>query len=101
MDYVPPIGAVCLGIFIAWLTGFFIRRLEKYTAKAFSGFVGVLIGAGVLKIFETNMIILWFYPIGLVIGLAMYIVIALALGAPPDSVAFGKINWPWQKTKKK
>ncbi|MCP4710459.1 MAG: hypothetical protein GY869_17695 [Planctomycetes bacterium] len=69
---IAAIGATCLGAIVGWLVRYFISRLEKYTHQGLSAIVGVLLGTGVIKFLDQNPDVVWFYPIGLVVGFAVY-----------------------------
>lgn len=73
---VPELGSASLGIVMGWLVRYFIRRFEKFSPAAFSSVVSILVGGVVVKFLGTEQNILWFYPIGLLIGFVIYHVIA-------------------------
>ena len=77
MVIIPAIGSLSLGIVIGWLVRYFIRRYSSFGPKALSSTISILAGGGVLKYFDPNANIIWFYPIGLLIGFIIYTVIAI------------------------
>ena len=70
---VAAIGMTCLGLVIAYLSMYFVVRLKEHTVLGLSGVVSVLLG-GVVGQFlvdssSADPNVIWWYPIGLLIGL--------------------------------
>jgi multisubunit Na+/H+ antiporter MnhE subunit len=77
--HVQAVGVFCLGLFIGYLSWYFVVRIGKgqVTADTFAAVVGVIAGGvviGLLKDFLTAKPDAWWYPIGLVAGFALYVV---------------------------
>ena len=75
--HVPAVGAFCLGFFVAWLVFFFLVRLEAaaFTVKTLGSVLSLIAGGVVIKFLESDQVgkgARWWYPIGLVAGLAIY-----------------------------
>ncbi len=90
--YGPYIGSLSYGVVIGWLTMYYLRKVEKKTIAGFGTIISVIAGGGVLKLFEKLAETWWLYPIGLILGIIVYITVALLMGADPEVVAYGKIN---------
>lgn len=88
---VPIVGALCLGILIGWLIGFFLMRMETFTPKAFAAIIGVLLGATVTQFLGPDRTVWWFYPIGLILGIMAHAIIAILYGEKPKGTAFSKM----------
>jgi len=79
---------------------FFVRRFERYNAKSFSVIVSILVGSVITKLFAADKIAWWFYPIGLLIGLATCIYFAIRHPELTDMKILGEIkSWPWKTSK--
>lgn len=70
---IPSIGATCLGMVMGWLVIYSLRRIEQITVATLGGVVTVVLGSAVTKFLEISQEALSFYPIGLVLGFAIYI----------------------------
>lgn len=86
-------GAFALGIFIAWLTWYFVRRLEDHTPAGLVAIVGVVAGGTVVAFLDVGSTAQgstehrWWYPIGLVVGFVLYALINwIVTGQPPTQV---------------
>ena len=64
------IGVIALGIFVGWITRYFLRRQKSFPLMAMSTLLGIVLGGVVLNLFTGPAFddLFWFYPIGLVIG---------------------------------
>jgi hypothetical protein len=71
-QYVPAIGATCLGIVIGYLVRYFIRRFSNFGAGALGSVITIILGGAVIKFLEADRSVWWFYPIGLFLGFAFY-----------------------------
>ena len=78
--YIPAIGTMSLGIVIGWLVRYFIRRFKDFTPQALGTVVSIMLGGAVLKFISTDSTVLFFYPIGLLIGFVLYTILALWVG---------------------
>ena|ERR1700733_3611169 len=87
MAYVPAIGTLSLGIVMGWLVRYFIRRFKDFTPQALGTVVSIMLGGAVLKLISTDATILFFYPIGLLIGFVVYTLLAMLVGDK------GVANW--------
>lgn len=78
LSYGELIGSISMGIFVGFAFMKIFHRLNNFTVKMFSGLIGVIFGLVVIKFLEgsTSSNYLWGYPLGLIIGLAIYIIIA-------------------------
>ena len=74
---VPAIGSTSLGIVIGWLVRYFLFRFKKFDRNVLSSVVTILLGGVVLKFLSTDKSVIWFYPIGLLIGFVVYTVTAV------------------------
>ena len=72
------IGAFCLGVTIGWLVRFFLARLEKFDIKALAAVVSILVGGAVARFLggDPFHVATWMYPIGLLVGVLAYPLIA-------------------------
>jgi hypothetical protein len=91
------IGMTCLGVVICYICMYFVARLKEHTITGFGGVIGVLLGGVVAKFLTVNTAAvdsIWWYPIGLLIGLAIWLVIRLsvALGGPSAAAAIA-VAW--------
>src|SRR5690349_6772044 len=80
MDWVVAAGSLCLGIVIGYLVRYFIRRFQKFTPAALTSVVSILVGGAVAKFFQTSdqaAWALWLYPVGLLLGFAIYTAVVL------------------------
>ena len=87
----PLIGVLATGIIVGWISMFFIRRLENYTIKGLSIVLSTLFGAVILQWISKGKTLWFCYPVGIIIGMYIYIKVALSLGADPDGIAFGRL----------
>lgn len=84
MSIIPPIGALCLGIVMGWLVRYFIRRFEGYTPQTLSSVVSIIAGGLIIKVFEADKTVWWFYPIGLFLGFVFYTVVVIKYGGTKE-----------------
>lgn len=77
MNLVPAIGATALGIAIGWLVRYFIRRFDKFGPKVVGSAISIILGGAAIKFLEADKSVWWFYPIGLLLGFAIYQIIAI------------------------
>jgi Na+-transporting methylmalonyl-CoA/oxaloacetate decarboxylase beta subunit len=90
---VPAVGMLCLGFVMAYVSMYFVARLTMDTATGVVGIIGILLGVIVARWLADNthagVDTVWWYPIGLFIGLATWIALRYVGrgGTPePDSV---------------
>ncbi len=77
MVEVYQIGALSLGITIGFLVRIFIIRFENPTPKGFATVISVLVGSGIIKFLSTHTDAIWYYSIGLLVGvIAIYPILA-------------------------
>lgn len=72
---VEAFGIFSLGVFIGYLTWFFVRRLASFTTEALTAIVGVVVGGLVVNFLDDNVgdeSGIWWYPIGLLVGFVIY-----------------------------
>src|ERR1035441_9414277 len=74
MNVVPAIGSTCFGIVIGWLVRFFIFRFRTFTPNVLSSVISLMCGAATMRFLSADPNVLWFYPIGLLIGFIAYTV---------------------------
>jgi hypothetical protein len=84
---------LCLGFVMAYVSMYFVARLTVHTMTGLVGIIGILLGVIVAKWLADNtdagVDTVWWYPIGLFIGLASWIALRYASGGQtpePDSV---------------
>lgn len=87
---VPEFGAICLGIVVGYFVKFFLRRITKFTLQGLSLIITLTFGGLVVNFLKNDASAFWYYPIGLMLGIAIYIGLGLFLGGDPDLVAFHK-----------
>ena len=69
----PKIGVFCIGLVVMYFTMYIVRRMEKFTPKALSALVTVILGGGTTGFIEkVAKDVWWWYPIGLVAMLVLY-----------------------------
>lgn len=74
---VPMIGATCLGIVMGWLVRYFLERFTQFNIRILTSVVSVLCGGAVIKMFpDPFQYAGWFYPVGLLVGVLAYPLIA-------------------------
>jgi hypothetical protein len=76
---VPAFGAAALGVFIGYIVWYFVVRLggERYTTDGLVAVVGVLAGGVVMDFLKDSGLPArdrWWYPIGLLIGWALFVI---------------------------
>jgi mannitol-specific phosphotransferase system IIBC component len=93
---VAAIGSTCLGVVVGWLVRYFLYRFKKFDVQILGSTVSLLTG-GIITIFfnlvDPNKEVIWFYPIGLLVGFVIYSVTARWSGAPSK----GSIYYTTQK----
>jgi hypothetical protein len=89
---VAAVGMTCLGFVVIYISMYFIARLKDHTVTGLAGVVGVLVGGVVAKFLADNTTAgvdtVWWYPIGLLIGLATWVLLRW-LGGRGDSAWMG------------
>ena len=75
MNWIAALGATCFGGVIGVIAGFFIGEARELTFRVITSAIGIFAGAGVVYAFqllgsysEPGQAV-WFYPVGLAIGL--------------------------------
>jgi hypothetical protein len=91
-QYVPAIGATCLGIVIGYLVRYFIRRFSNFGAGALGSVITIILGGAVIKFLEADRSVWWFYPIGLFLGFAEYQVIATQVVSRGNGYNYGNYD---------
>jgi hypothetical protein len=82
---VAVIGSTCLGVVVGWLVRYFLFRFEKFNVQILGSTISILTGGVIIVFFNSvdpNKEVIWFYPIGLLIGFVIYSVTARWSGAP-------------------
>jgi lipopolysaccharide export LptBFGC system permease protein LptF len=78
-------GMTCLGIVLCYISMYFVVRLKEHTILGLGGIAGVLLGGVVGQFLVDNTgasaTAIWWYPIGLLIGLALWIILRFAVAA--------------------
>lgn len=84
---------LCLGFVMAYVSMYFVARLTVHTMTGLVGIIGILLGVVVAKWLADNTAAgvdtVWWYPIGLFVGLATWIGLRYFKGPEtpePDSV---------------
>lgn len=89
-QYIPAIGATALGIVVGWLVRYFIRRFTTWTPSILGSVITITLGGAAIKFLDNDKTVLWFYPIGLLIGFVIYqIIVMLSLANEAASVVRG------------
>ena len=101
MNTINLIGTFCMGLFVGWFLLYYLRRVkqEKNTVKGFGFIISVAFGAIIVKFLQGTSNVWGLYPIGIIVGLVTYILIALKFGARPEDIAYGRILFRKRKTK--
>jgi hypothetical protein len=71
-EIIPAIGAISLGIVIAYLFRYFITRFKKFAPSTLSSVISIIAGGAVVKFLGADKTVIWCYPIGLLLGLIGY-----------------------------
>jgi hypothetical protein len=83
LDWVIVTGALCLGILIGAIVGWYFSEAQKTTAVVLGFSISALVGSSVLAMFSFLAGLrgptheYWFYPVGLLIGFVIVIAIEL------------------------
>ena len=77
--HVEAVGICLLGVYIGYLAWYFVVRIGagQVTADTFASVAAVLVGGVVVSFLDDHLVRkadVWWYPIGLVIGFAIYVV---------------------------
>ena len=75
-NIVPALGSTSLGIVIGWLIRYFIRRFKKFTPSILSSVISLAFGGVAIKFLDADRTVVWFYPIGVLLGFVAYHIIA-------------------------
>jgi uncharacterized membrane protein len=80
-------GSACLGGVIGYLVIFFVTRFDTYSPKVLSALIGAILGSAVIG-FLTKLSgykdAIWYYPVGLAIGVVVGIILYwIRHGSPP------------------
>lgn len=98
MEYLPYFGSLCFGVFVAYITWYFLKRIspKKFTFDGYKIIIANTVGVGgdgILGYLTDSLVAVWCYPIGLIIGSALYIIVAVIIfGEAPGNVAYGRIS---------
>ena len=75
------IGNLALGIFLGYMAWYFVTRVSDKPIDSFAAVAGVLFGGVVLAFLGgTTSDSRWWYPVGLVVGWIIYVVLRYAAG---------------------
>lgn len=77
MGIIEPIGVTCLGVVVGFLVRYFVYRYERFAPKALGTTVSVLAGGSVAKFLTSSDTGFWFYPIGVLVGIIVWTVLAI------------------------
>lgn len=72
---VPECGSLSLGIVVAFLVRYFIRRFKAFGPKTLGAVISVMLGGAAIKFLESDKTVWWFYPIGLLAGFVLYAIL--------------------------
>jgi NhaP-type Na+/H+ or K+/H+ antiporter len=98
-NVVPALGSTSLGVVIGWLVRYFIRRFKKFTPSVLSTVVSLTFGGVAVKFLDADRSIVWFYPIGVLLGFVAYHIIA-TMSINKEEARFVKpVRRPDEKTK--
>ena len=78
------LGNLALGVFLGYMAWYFIARNASKALDGLASVAGVVFGAAVLGLLSPDAGLRWLYPLGLVVGWAVWVVMRLRLG---DDVA--------------
>jgi len=81
-------GTLCVGIVVMYFVKLYHSRMKEFDIKTLGSVLGMLFGGVVLSFINRDSASYWYYPIGLLVGLIIYIVLALTLGGKSEIVAF-------------
>ena len=73
----PAIGSLCLGIVIGWLVRYFIKRFKSFSPSVLSSVISIIGGATATRLLASDSTVVWYYPMGLLIGFIAYTVTVL------------------------
>lgn len=91
-NLIPMVGVPCFGIFVGYIACYCLRRYQDYSNKTLSGFIAAIVtGGGVfsgstIAFTGADKILFWLYPIGLLFGLVLYILMSF-LGSNGDGTS--------------
>lgn len=83
LDWIIAIGALCLGVLIGALVGWYFSEQNKTTPLVLGVSISALVGSSVLAMFSFLAGLkgptheYWFYPMGLLIGFVIVIVLEM------------------------
>ncbi len=86
MKVIPAIGATCLGIVVGLLIRYFIRRFKRFTPQVFGSLLSIVLGGTTIRLLSGDQQIVWFYPIGLLLGFILYTLFDIWVARLPDVV---------------
>jgi hypothetical protein len=84
---IESIGSTCLGIVVGWLVRYFLFRFKEFNVQVLGSTLSLIAGGVVIGLFnmiDPSKTVIWFYPIGVLIGITVYSIIAYLTGAPPE-----------------
>jgi hypothetical protein len=82
---IAAIGSVCFGIVVGWIIRYFLFRFDKFNIKILGSTLSIIAGGAVIGFFskiDPDKTVVWYYPIGLLLGLILYSIGAFLSGAP-------------------
>lgn len=89
---VPEVGAICLGIVVGYFVKWFLKRISNYTLQGLGFILSLVFGGAAVNFLKNDVTVFWYYPIGLLAGIIIYITLALCLGGDPNIIAYHKEN---------
>lgn len=88
---VEAIGTAALGVFLGYMAWYFATRVTESWMDSFAAVAGVLFGGVVLAFLGgTTSENRWWYPIGLVIGWLIYIILRARFGGGVPTITAGR-----------
>jgi phosphotransferase system glucose/maltose/N-acetylglucosamine-specific IIC component len=88
---IEALGILALGVFLGYMAWYFATRVTDSWMDSFAAVAGVLFGGVVLAFLGgTSSDSRWWYPIGLVIGWVIYVVLRVAAGKGVPALTMGR-----------
>lgn len=85
---IASVGSLCAGIVTTYFIKMYLTRVKKFDLKGLSAVLLMLFGGSTLSFIKMDPKAYWFYPIGLFLGLVLYIILAMALGGKANICAY-------------
>ena len=76
------LGNLSLGVFLGYMAWYFLSRNASKSIDGLASVAGVIFGAATLQVLSADAGLHWLYPVGLVIGWILWIVVRKVGGEP-------------------